>query len=422
MEDVTLILFILVTIAAISTVLVLLRRQKVTRDNFKTLITRAKKQAGIPVDRPPDGTVEELGEVLKLLQGKHETLSANLNDEREKVTAILTTIGAGILLLDNERRVTMLNKSAEKMFRASSEAVKRRPFITLIRDHEMDAIVQKCLETTRKQMGVVQLAGGRQILELTATPLTSGVLVLVQDLTNIRRLEKVRQDFIANISHELRTPITSLKAMVETLQNGAITDSTVANDFLQRMQVETDKLAQMVNELGELSRIESGDLSLKLEPLDVTGVLERVTERLSPQAERAHLSLNLDISDNLPLVTGDANRIEQVLVNVIHNAIKFTPQNGKITISTGVEGHSVLLSVSDTGMGIPTDDLPRIFERFYKVDRARSGGGTGLGLAIAKHIVQAHGGNIWVESEEGKGSTFTFSLPLARSNQDLNKA
>jgi two-component system phosphate regulon sensor histidine kinase PhoR len=171
----------------------------------------------------------------------------------------------------------------------------------------------------------------------------------------------------------------------------------------------------MASELSELSRIESGDSPLKLKPLDVTEVARRVVERLRPQAERAQLELILDMPANLPPVMGDEDRVEQVLVNVIHNAIKFTPPKGKITISSLVEDDHVLISVSDTGIGIPADDLPRIFERFYKVDQARSGGGTGLGLAIAKHIVQAHGGRIWAESEEGKGTTVAFSLPTAKS-------
>ncbi len=224
----------------------------------------------------------------------------------------------------------------------------------------------------------------------------------------------MRRDFIANISHELRTPIASLKALVETLQDGAIADKEVAQDFLHRMHLETDKLAQMASELSELSRIESGDSPLNLKPLDVAEVVRRAAERLRPQAERAQLELILDMPANLPPVIGDEDRVEQVLVNVIHNAIKFTPRQGRITISSLVEGDQVLISISDTGIGIPAEDLPHIFERFYKVDRARSGGGTGLGLAIAKHIVQAHRGRIWAESEEGKGTTITFSLPTAK--------
>ena len=365
------------------------------------------------VRKAREGKVKELNEELERLETKIKLLEADLGSEKEKLATILATIGAGIIIVDRERHVVMLNKTAAKLFRVATEAAIGRPFINLARDHEMDNIVQRCLETNQKQMGLVQPAGSKQYLELTAAPLSSGALILVQDMTNIRRLEKIRQDFIANISHELRTPIASCKAIVETLQNGAINDKNIAEDFLQRMHVETDKLAQMVNELGELSRIESGELILKLEPMNIGEVAASVTDRLKAQADRAQLSINLDIPTNLPHVMGDRNRIEQVLVNLIHNAIKFTPQSGRITISARVHDGSVLTSISDTGIGIPEDDLPHIFERFYKVDKARSGGGTGLGLAIAKHIVQAHGGDIRAESEEGKGSTFIFSLPIS---------
>ncbi|MGD1118871.1 MAG: ATP-binding protein [Dehalococcoidales bacterium] len=363
----------------------------------------------------PEGKLKELDATLKLAAANFETMATDLAGEKERVAAILSTIDAGIILLDNERLVTMTNKTAEKLFKVNGVSGVGKPFIALVRDHEMDALVQRCLETKEPQRNTVQVEGGKQYFDLTAAPLSNGGLVLVQDLTKVRRLEKVRQDFIANISHELRTPIASLKALVETLQNGAINDQKIAEDFLQRMQVETDKLTQMVAELGELSRIESGELALKLGPVDMSRLIKHVAERLKTQAQRAQLNLKLDLSPGLPRIMGDENRIEQVLVNLVHNAIKFTPQNGKITISSKVESDNLLVKITDTGIGIPADDLPRIFERFYKVDRARSGGGTGLGLSIAKHIVQAHGGNIQVESEEGKGSSFTFTLPIVHS-------
>jgi len=374
--------------------------------------------AGQPVPRyqaPLDGEMSELGEALGRLATKLASLETDLGSEREKLAAIQANVAAGVIVLDKERQVTALNRTAAQLFRAAMGTAVGWPFINLARDHEMDSITRRCLETNQIQGGVVQLTGSKQIFELTAVPLSDGALVLVQDVTNIRRLEKVRQDFIANISHELRTPIASCKAIVETLQNGAVNDKKIAEDFLQRLQVETDKLAQMVNELGELSRIESGELALRLEPVDIAAVITRVTERLRTQADRARLRVDIDIPGDLPRVVGDSNRIEQVLVNLVHNAIKFTPQNGKITVSAAVSDGMVLVSVRDTGMGIPEDDLPHIFERFYKVDKARSGGGTGLGLAIAKHIVQAHGGDIRVESVLDKGSTFMFTLPVAGS-------
>jgi two-component system phosphate regulon sensor histidine kinase PhoR len=192
-------------------------------------------------------------------------------------------------------------------------------------------------------------------------------------------------------------------------------EKNVAKDFLQRMHIEVDKLAQMVNELGELSRIESGELPLNMGSVNLNQLLKRVTERLKAQADRAQIDINVDVPADLIEITADDNRLEQVLVNLVHNAIKFTPPKGKISISAENKNNNVLVSVSDTGIGIPEEELSRIFERFYKVDKARSGEGTGLGLAIAKHIVQAHGGTIWAESEERKGSTFIFSLPVSQS-------
>jgi two-component system phosphate regulon sensor histidine kinase PhoR len=189
----------------------------------------------------------------------------------------------------------------------------------------------------------------------------------------------------------------------------------VAQRFLDRMETEVEALTQMVQELLELSRIESGRAPMRLMPTPVADVVFPPVERLRPQAERAGLSISVDLPSDLPPVLADAERAQQVITNLVHNAIKFTPSGGQVTLSAQPIGQEVILSVRDTGMGIPADDLPRIFERFYKADRARSGGGTGLGLAIAKHIVQAHGGRIWAESVEGQGSTFWVALPALTS-------
>ena len=202
------------------------------------------------VNKSKKREIEELNISLEQADTRLKKFEKDLHVEREKLNTILVTTGVGIIVLDGERRVTMLNKTAATLFRIATEAAMGMPFINLARDHEMDVIVQRCLETNQQQTGAVQPAGSRQYLELTASPLSDGALILVQDMTNIRRLEKMRQDFIANISHELRTPIASCKAIVETLQNGAIYDTNIAGDFLQRMHIEIDKLAQMVNELG----------------------------------------------------------------------------------------------------------------------------------------------------------------------------
>jgi len=220
---------------------------------------------------------------------------------------------------------------------------------------------------------------------------------------------------VGNISHEFRTPLAGIKAMVETLQGGAIDDQTAASDFLGRIEAEVDRLAQLVAELTELSRIETGRVELELEPVNLNLLVEEVITQLKPQAERQGLSLKNELAADLPLVQAHKERIRQVIVNLMHNAIKFNRPGGSVSAATKRFEDTVVIEISDTGTGIANDDLPRIFERFYKADRSRAGQGTGMGLAIAKHVVEAHGGQIWAESEEGKGSTFSFSLPNTRS-------
>ena len=229
----------------------------------------------------------------------------------------------------------------------------------------------------------------------------------------MRRLETVRRDFISNVSHELRTPLASMKALAETLQEGALEDPPAARRFILRMETEIDNLTQLVNELLELSRIESGKVPLSFQRVQPCDLLQPAYERMILQAERAALELHLDCQPELPAVFADPDRITQVLINLVHNAIKFTQPGGKIILSAYQDKDHIVFFVKDTGVGIARKDLGRIFERFFKADRARSGGGTGLGLSIARHMIESHGGYIWAESEEGVGSTLYFSLPSA---------
>ena len=405
------------TIAALIAILLAIQVSRSTTEPLKKLTQMSKRMAHGELDQKTQVTsrdeVGELAEAFNLMAAKLKDMVTALTNERDKITAILSTMGDGILVIDSMSEVTMVNRAAERLFKLSENEATGHVFIEVVRDHELDGIMQRCLKTGEQQIGMVETEPRRQFLRMIATPLGNGSLVLLQDITELRRLETVRRDFISNISHELRTPIASLKVLSETLQEGAIDDKVVAQDFLHKIDTEVDRLTQMVNELGELSRIESGEFPLKIEPVDIKEIITRVAERLRPQAERGGLSPKVDIPHGLAKALADEERVEQVLVNLVHNAIKFTSPGGRITISTEVEGDSILISVADTGVGIPADDLPRIFERFYKADKARSGGGTGLGLAIAKHIVEALGGKIWVESIEGRGSTFTFTLTVA---------
>jgi two-component system phosphate regulon sensor histidine kinase PhoR len=259
----------------------------------------------------------------------------------------------------------------------------------------------------------VEVPTRHQFLQLVVIPdqHSSGSLLLVQDLTRLRRLETVRRDFVSNLSHELRTPLASLKALAETLQEGALDDPPAARRFIDQIHTEVDALTQMVTELLELSRIESGRFTLDLQPVAAYDLLDSASERMKLQAERAGLTLRVECADDLPRVHVDAQRLEQVLVNLIHNAVKFTQAGGEVVLWAGADPGSVRFAVRDTGVGIPADEVSRIFERFYRVDKSRTGTGTGLGLSIARHIVEAHGGRIWAESTEGRGSTFYFTIP-----------
>ncbi len=235
-------------------------------------------------------------------------------------------------------------------------------------------------------------------------------LAVFHDLTEVRRLDSMRRDFISNVSHELRTPLAGIRAAAETLQEGALDDRPAAQEFLGHIQRETDRMTQLVEELLELSRIESGAAPFAVEPVDASLLVHDTVRRFAQQAERAGIALKSDAPAGPLLLVGDGERLERALGNLVANAIKFTPAGGEIMLRAAGEDGEVRLSVADTGVGIEPEQQVRVFERFYKADRGR-GGGTGLGLAIVKHIVRAHGGEVSLESRPGRGSTFTIRLP-----------
>jgi two-component system, OmpR family, phosphate regulon sensor histidine kinase PhoR len=340
---------------------------------------------------------------------------AELDAERSRMAAVLGMMTDGVIIVDPQNRIQLINPAAVSMFDIVYPEVEARSLIEVVRHHQIDELLAHCRQLNESQTTTIEIPARQLYLHATATPLGAALpentLLLFQNLTRLRRLETVRQDFVSNISHELRTPLASLKALTETLQESALDDPPAAQRFLSRMETEVDALGQMVEELLELTRIESGRVPLKMSPTSSEQLIKKAVERLNEQAERAGLTVEIDCPPELPPVLADAIRLEQVIVNLLHNAIKFTPPGGYIRLSAKRQDDTVVFAVQDTGVGIAADNLPRIFERFYKTDRARSGGGTGLGLAIARHLVEAHGGKIWAESVEGKGSTFYFSIP-----------
>ena len=363
---------------------------------------------------------DEFGELARAFNSMVDNLNTQigaLEAERSKGEAVLSVMTDGVLIVDAEGTVQLINASAEAMFGVNQKSALKHSLAEVLRHHQIVELWQACTATNTSQAATVEVSPHKLYIQCIATPLgqmmPGSTLLLFQDLTRLRRLETVRQDFISNVSHELRTPLASLKALTETLQDGALDDPPAARRFLERMETEVDALSLMVSELLELSRIESGRVPLKMQVITPGELISPAIERLRLQAERGGLELKIECAEELPAVLADPTRLEQVLVNLLHNAIKFTPPGGRILVAASQQNDRMLFTIQDTGVGIPADDLPRIFERFYKADRARSGGGTGLGLAIARHMVEAHGGRIWVESIEGKGSSFYFMIPLA---------
>ena len=363
-----------------------------------------------------------LDEQNNLIKNLNLQLST-LNSERARLAAVLDQMTDGVLIVDSQGKIQFANPASKKLFETVDPI--NRSIVEVVRHHQLVEAWRRCQQTNELQSESVEVPARRQFLQLVVVPDThaGGSLLLVQDLTRVRRLETVRRDFISNISHELRTPLASLKALTETLQNGALSDPEAGPRFLSRIVTEVDALTQMTQELLDLSRIESGQVELNLAPISPKKLLMSAGDRMKLQAERAGLTLRVECSDDLPNVRADQARLEQVLVNLIHNAVKFTRPGGEVVLlaeaaDTGERsaGSGVRFGVKDTGIGIPSEDVSRIFERFYRVDRSRSGSGTGLGLSIARHIVETHRGKIWVDSIEGRGSTFFFTIPQSAAD------
>ncbi|MBV9786782.1 MAG: PAS domain-containing sensor histidine kinase, partial [Chloroflexi bacterium] len=322
------------------------------------------------------------------------------------------------------------------MFNIELKQIRGQGLITLIRDYQADALIESAIENSEVQSATIQPVLSSQTLHITCYPLDVpqeySAIVLLRDITQIAQLERARREMVANVSHELRTPLASIKLLVETLQGSPPPDITTR--MLGQIADELESMTHLVDELRELSQIESGRLVMSMRPTDMDTIIERAVTRLRAQAEHRSLKLIIAPHPELPPALMDGERIGQVLLNLLNNALKFTPAGGSITVSaepihaaekasqrpdceleqTGLE-QALLIRVQDTGIGIPASEADRVFERFYKVDRARTrnSGGTGLGLAIAKHLIEGHGGRIWVESREGAGSTFSFLLPVA---------
>lgn len=324
----------------------------------------------------------------------------------------------GLLILGERRRILAMNPAARKLL--GYDGPLPRPAGDVTHDLEMAFAVGDAIHDRHPVVHESYVPAPDRLLRYHLIPINSPtgkpliVLGTVDDITRLRHLETVRRDFVANVSHELRTPIASINLLVETLQRGALNDPDAALHFLHRIEVETQAMANLVEELLELSRLETGAMRLEIGIVDLDTLIRDVVARLAPTAEEKEIQVVVDIRHELPSVRADHRRIEQVLMNLVHNAIKFTPSAGRVTVRAARRGLAVSVDVLDTGVGMDAEQAARIFERFYKIDKGRNrAAGAGLGLAIAKHLLDLHGSGLQVVSELNRGSKFSFSLPAA---------
>jgi two-component system phosphate regulon sensor histidine kinase PhoR len=361
--------------------------------------------------------LRDLGTAFNAMTRRTRDLVNESERSRTRLEAIFANLGDGVVVIDGSRSVVGINAAAARILGARLQWAMSKPFVVVARDADLHALVTGAFRSEGTQTATVQLPRTAKTAEAVAQAIEVGgetiCIVVVRDVTELRRLEAVRRDFVANVSHELRTPLASIRALVETLEAGAIDDPDVSGDFLGRVVGEVDRLSTLVDDLLNLARLESGQVDLNLESVAPSVLITTGVERLRPQVERTHLTLIIEVADDLPAVNVDRARIEQVLLNLVHNGIKFTNPGGIIRVTATADESDLIVTVSDTGVGIAPDELERVFERFFKSDKARRSDGTGLGLAIAKHIVQSHGGSISAQSTPGVGSSFTFTLPLA---------
>ncbi len=414
----------LLTMTALAALLSLLLALFISRQISKPVLelTEAAEQlaAGQKTDQIIPSSMEEIGKLthsFNIMSSKLQEQINTIDAERARLSAVQNRMTDGVMLVDRDGKIVSMNPAAEKMFEVKEDSAAGKSLIEVTGHYLPVEIFQRSKSTNASQDGQFETRDRKLTLLGTATPLGTilheNVLLSFQDITKLRQTETIRRDFISNVSHELRTPLASIKALTETLQDGALEDTEAANRFLSQIETEVDSMSLMVAELLELSRIESGRVPLELKAVSPGEIIAPVVERLSLQADRNGLTLTSAFDEALPKINADAVRLQQVLVNLLHNAVKYTPPGGSIQVSAREEGEFVRFAVTDTGKGIAEEEQNRIFERFYKADKSRTSSGTGLGLAIARHMVELHGGQIGVTSQQDKGSTFFFTVPKA---------
>ena len=368
----------------------------------------------------PGGETQELAYALNQMAQSVREIFDEQGKKSQHLTSILDTMTDAVIVVDTDSRIEMLNSSALKLLELSTSSPIGMRFNEAIRDHEIQNLMKECL-VKRQQVSVeVDLLHSRRSVIGFATPLSdglAGVLFTMHDRTVAKELEATRREFVANVSHELRSPIASIKAMAETLEEFS-DDRATTTDFIGRIRDEVDRMTALVEDLLDLAKLQQGRDVISPQKMDMNLLIENVVASYKQKASVLGISLEVRNQSVDNYLIADQGRLRQVLVNLLENALRFTGDNGTVVVEAVAEEGMFYVHVKDSGVGIPVEHLPHVFERFYKADRSRREEGSGLGLAIVKHIVQAHSGEVEVKSVEGEGSTFSFTIPQVRL--DLN--
>ncbi|GIQ69844.1 PAS domain-containing protein [Xylanibacillus composti] len=379
--------------------------------------------------RVPLKSRDEFGQLGLAINTMADSLQKQMNHIKEnesRLESVLENMNSGVFMIDRSGRLVLINRFAEEILGYEAKELLNKTYTDTHHHHELSELVEACIaDRSAVREEVTFYYPTERILDIHLVPLWheeqewGGLVVVMHDITAIRRLEKMRSEFVANVSHELKTPIAAVKGFAETLLAGAVQDPKTAESFLQIIYDESERLDRLIVDILELSKIESKRIPLQFSPLHLKSFTERIFHVMKAQANKKQIELEMDVSDDIYL-EADEDRLRQIFINLLSNGINYTGAGGRVKVSAvckaepDTQQEYVHLSIADTGIGIPKKDLPRIFERFYRVDKARSrsSGGTGLGLSIVKHLVELHKGRIHVESEQGMGTTFVIELPV----------
>ncbi len=386
--------------------------QKITQGDFNSRLSLMRK--------------DELGDLANYLNQMSFELQNKIKEvtrDKNELKAMLSSMVEGVIVINRNEKIVLLSAPVYEMLELRSREVIGKPYWEVIRNEEINSLLEEAMaqkHSVQKEITIIAPEERQFSVQVSSVLLESrelsGVVAVFHDITELKKMAKVRAEFVANVSHEFKTPLTTIRGFVETLKDGAVNDKEKAKKFLDIILKHTERLEYLVNDLLSLASMESQELRLDLEKVPVPALLESAAGMYKQQLDKKQQRLELQIPKDLPLIQVDRLKIEQVFINLLDNAIKFTPQGGQITIIAYQQNGSVQVDFQDSGIGIDPQHLPRIFERFYRVDKGRSRdmGGTGLGLAIVKHIVLAHQGKVSVQSTHGNGSTFSVFLPISQ--------